>query len=95
VRKRRKIFVAKAPLAISLKEASYEAKQTQGESNISSGEARHAQCEPKITSGEVSKTVLQSASVSSEARVFSSPKVASAKLKGPRLSLCFLSLRRD
>jgi len=93
--KHKKIFVAKTPFAISLKEASCEAKQTQGESNISSGEARHAQCEPKITSSEVSKTLLYSALVSGEAMVFNNPKSASCKGKRVSPSLCSLSFRRE
>jgi len=58
VRKYKKVIVAKAPLAISLKEVYCKAKQTQCESNMFSGEARHAQCEPLFTSGKVCKTVL-------------------------------------
>ena len=68
VRQHRKITLTKAPLAVSLKPISFEANQTQRETKQSSGKARRAQYEPDTISGEVSKTLLQSAVASGEAR---------------------------
>jgi len=53
VRKNKKVILANASLAIPLKAAFYEAKQTQYESSLPSDESRYTQYEPKNTSGYI------------------------------------------
>ena len=91
MRKNKKVILANAPSAIPLKAAFCEAKQTQYEFSLPSGEARYTQCEPKNTSGEVSKTILQSAFAFGESTVLSNSKSASCEAKKASSSLSTFS----